>query len=310
MTWLPDGKRAAVAFTIDDVHPGRSTDAYEAGGDLGTGALGHVERLLERHPYLHVTLFTTADWRELSPFPTRRLRASLPGVRDRAYLTPILPEGTMRLDRHPQVVAYLRSLPRTEIALHGLHHVHRGKRVAVEFQEQDAKACESMLTRALDIFQMAGLDRPQGMTPPGWDLTPGLATAMAAVGLAYVASSRDIRTPVAEGALAAMTGLHGVPLFRPAMLDGARLVHFPANFQATNPVERAFAVVEAGGLLSVKAHIVKYAFGHVQLDGLDDLYSNYLDVLFAELHRRYGDTLWWATMGQMAAHFGAEQVAR
>jgi len=41
--WLVSGKQAAICFTIDDVHPGKSSDTYEAGGDLGQGALGHVE---------------------------------------------------------------------------------------------------------------------------------------------------------------------------------------------------------------------------------------------------------------------------
>jgi len=62
--WLPEPYEAAVTLSIDDIHPGRSSDAYEAGGDLGEGALGHVAWLLERHPQLRVTLYTTADWRE------------------------------------------------------------------------------------------------------------------------------------------------------------------------------------------------------------------------------------------------------
>lgn len=299
--WLPEGKRAAVVLTVDDVHPGRSTDAYEAGGDLGAGALGHVERLLDRHPDLHVTLFAAADWRELSPVPTRRLLAKVPGLRDRMYLARILPEGTMRLDRHPEFVAYVRSLPRTEVGLHGLHHVHRGPRIPVEFQEQDAVRCGAMLRVAVDIFEAAGLERPRGMTPPGWDVPPGLAAAMVDVGFDYVASARDIRTPIAPGAIAAQTGARGVPLLAPGLAEGGRLVHLPANFQATNRIERALEIVEAGGLLSVKAHIVKTAFGHVQLDGMDELYFNYLDALFAELRRRYGESLWWATMSEIAA---------
>lgn len=40
--WLPDGKTAAVVWSIDDIHPATSDDAYEAGGDLERGALGHV----------------------------------------------------------------------------------------------------------------------------------------------------------------------------------------------------------------------------------------------------------------------------
>ena len=69
--WLPEGKKAAICFTIDDLHPANvSEHGYDAGGDLNNGVFGKVNWLLERHPKLKVTLFTTADWRELSPFPT------------------------------------------------------------------------------------------------------------------------------------------------------------------------------------------------------------------------------------------------
>jgi hypothetical protein len=45
-----------------------------------------LEWRLKRHPKLRVTLFATADWREISPRPNRKLLASLPWVRDRVYL--------------------------------------------------------------------------------------------------------------------------------------------------------------------------------------------------------------------------------
>ena len=294
--WLPDHHDAAVTFSIDDVHPGRSSDAYEAGGDLGDGALGHVAWLLERHPQLRVTLFTTPDWRELSPIPTRRLLARIPRVRDRVMLARTLPAGTMRLDRHPDFVAYLRSLPRTEVGLHGLHHIHRGVRIPIEFQGRSRAECTAMLRRGLDIFEAAGLPRPRGMSPPGWDIDDELAIAMVAVNLEYVASARDLITPVAYGATTDMSGLKGVPLLHPTPVFGGDLVHVPSNFSATNPLERAVELVEAGGLLSIKAHIVKYAFGHVMLDGIDALYRNYLHLLLCELEDRYGDRLWFATM--------------
>ena len=298
--WLPDPYDAAVTFSIDDIHPGRSSDAYEAGGDLGNGALGHVAWLLERHPRLRVTLFTTPDWRELSPFPTRKLLASVPRLRDRVMLAPILPAGTMRLDRHPEFVAYLRELPRTEVGLHGLHHIHRGVRIPTEFQGRGQAECTEMLGRALDIFEAAGIPRPRGMSPPGWDVHEDLAMAMAAVGLEYVASARDLITPVANEATTAMSGLHGAPLLHPAPVFGGRLVHVPSNFSATNPIERALELVEAGGLVSIKAHIVKLSFGHIMLDGVDALYRNYLDLVLSELEDRYGDRLWFATMAQVA----------
>ncbi|MGH9247598.1 MAG: DUF2334 domain-containing protein [Acidimicrobiales bacterium] len=302
---MPEGRKAAVCFTIDDIHPGRSTDAYEAGGDMGAGALGHLEWLLDRHPDLNVTLFATADWRELSPFPTRRLIGRIPVLRDNLYLTRTLRRGTMRLDRHLEFVTYLRSLPRTEIALHGLHHVHRGASVQVEFQDQSAAACAAALREAMGIFAAADLPAPTGMTPPGWQLTTALADAMVTVGLTYVASARDVVTSVSPVATTAMSGRHGVSLIYPELIEAGRLVHLPSNVQATSPIDRALDIADHGGLVSVKAHIVKRAFGHVHLDGLDELYRNYLDLLFGELRRRYGEELWWPTMGEVAHHVRA-----
>src|SRR5262245_26481137 len=123
--WLPPGKLAAVCFTVDDVHPGTSADHYDGGGDLGDGALGLLTNLLERHSQLRLTLFTTADWREISPTPSRVL-AKIPVLRERMYLSRILPAGSRRIDRHPEFIAYLQAMPRTEIGMHGLHHIHPG----------------------------------------------------------------------------------------------------------------------------------------------------------------------------------------
>jgi hypothetical protein len=36
------------------------------------------------------------------------------------------------------------------------------------------------------------------------------------------------------------------------------------------------------------------------LDGLDDLYCNYLDLLFTHLTKRFGGRLWWAHLSEVA----------
>lgn len=307
--WLPPGKTGAVCFTIDDVHPGRSTDAYEAGGDLEKGALGHVAWLLERHRELQVTLFTTPDWRELSPVPTRRLLQRLPLLSEYLMLAKTLPEGTMRLDRHPRFVEYLKALPRTEVGLHGLHHIHTGARIYQEFQAETVDACLAKLEKALAIFSGAGLPPPRGMTPPGWNAPPALLSAMRRTGFAYVASARDIKTEVRPDALAAMSGLTGVSLLYPERLPSG-LWHLTTNFQATTTWERAKAIIEAGGLLVIKAHIIKNAMGHVALDGLDAQYASFLDLLFERLESEYGRRLWWTSMGEVARHLSAEPLER
>jgi predicted deacetylase len=305
--WLPADKRAAVCFTIDDVHPGRASDHYDAGGDLGNGALGLVAELLERHPQLHVTLFTTADWREISPTPSRAL-SMIPMLRDRMYLARVLPERTRAIDRHPEFVAYVKSLPRTEVGLHGLHHIHKGTKLHVEFQDEPKPEHVRKLRRMLEIFDASGLPYVRGMCPPGWNAPPALLAAMAELGFAFVASARDIVTPIAESAVTNMSGLAGASLIYPTRLDTG-LVHFTANFQATSRWERAQQIVEHGGLLSVKAHIIKDALGYIALDGIDPVYCNLLDMLFARLQREYGDSLWWTTPGQIAERLHAAKAA-
>ena len=305
--WLPPGKAAAVCFSIDDVHPGKSTDAYEAGGDLDRGQLRHVEWLLDRHPALRVTLFVCADWREISPVPTRKTLARIPYLRDRILLAKTLPTGTMRLSRHLEFVRYLKTLDRAEIGLHGLHHVNFGLHPPVEFRGKTLAECNHALQEMLSIFDEAELSYVRGMNPPGWDLSDELAQAMFQAGLKFVISARDIITPISKLAVTNMSGLRGASLIYPTPILGGRLLHFTSNFQATSEIDRAWNIIEQGGLLAIKAHIVKNAVGHVALDGLDLLYRNYLDVLFAMLEDTYGDSLWWTSFDEVSERYAAAQ---
>lgn len=307
--WLPAGKKAAICFTIDDIHPAKSSDYYEAGGDQANGNLGLVQWLLNRHPKLKVTLFTTADWREISPVPTRKLLASVPGLRDKFFLAERWKKGTMRLDRHPEFVAYLNSLERTEIALHGLYHCHKGLKIPVEFQNQSEEEFRTILTEMLRIFDRSGLRYYKGICPPGWNAPKKLLNQLVEHNIKYVASARDIITDISKDALTNMSGLKGVPLLYPSLINNGKLVHIPSNFQATSPVERARQIIENGGLVSIKAHIVKTAMGQVALDGVDKLYMNYLDMLLTVLEQEYGDDLWWPSMGEITEHIFSHKNA-
>jgi peptidoglycan/xylan/chitin deacetylase (PgdA/CDA1 family) len=304
--WLPPGRTCAVCLSLDDVHPGRATDHYEAGGDLGDGVLGRLERLVERHPRLRATLFVTPAWRERSPVPTRARRARVPLVRTRLHLTPPLPRRSMRIDRHPRFVEYLRRRPRFEVAHHGLTHLARGPRPPAEFDGLGQAAARRRLRRAKELFATAGLEAQPGFCPPGWAASPALVSALAREGYRWLSSGRDIDSPVAPGAVTASSGLRGVSLLTPQWVGGGRLVHLPVNFQATSPDERALAILERGGLLSIKAHAVKDAYGHVALDALDEAYCERLSGLLSTLDRLHGERLWWTTMGEVAARVHGE----
>jgi hypothetical protein len=220
---------------------------------------------------------------------------------ERVYHVDLHPAGLLRLDRHPKFVTRLRTLPRTQIAPHGLHHVHRGSRLAVEFQEQPYGECLRAVRRAMQIFESAGLPVTKGFSPPGWNLPPPLLAALEALGFSYVAAARDLETPISAGATNAMSGLRDVSIVRPELIGSGRIVHLPVNFQATSTRQRAFDVIDAGGLLSIKAHAFKHEGGHTMLDGLDADYFAYLDALLGALEQRYGDSIWWASMREIAA---------
>jgi hypothetical protein len=298
--WLPTGRIGAVCISVDDVHPA-------ADGDAGNGVLRHLRTLLDRHPLLRPTLFVTPDWRPAHLVATRRL-GRIPFLSARVYHIDLHPKGLLRLDRHPEFVAELLALPRTELAPHGLHHVHRGPKLAVEFQEQSQAECVRAVREAMQIFAAAGLKLTKGFCPPGWNLPPPLLAALEELEFAYVTAARDIQTPIRPDATNAMSGLRDVSIVRPELIGRGRIVHLPVNFQATSPRERAYRVIEAGGVLSIKAHAFKHEGGHTMLDGLDDSYCSSLDALLADLAQRYGASLWWASMSEIAAAYAQVSV--
>ncbi len=318
--WLPAGKRAAMCLSIDDVHPSSSRDGLDAGGDLAGGALGRLERLLERNPRVRVTLFVTPDWRLRRLVPTRKRLTRIPILRERIHWTRLTPKGFFRVDRYPEFVSYLNALPRTECALHGLHHAHPGPRMAVEFQEQSRRRCRAMIEEARRIFAAAGLRHVQGFAAPAWNAPPALCQALNDADFLFVASARDLDTPVSAQARTAGSGLRGASLIHPTSIgcsSGAKphnrtstapgVVHVTTNFQATSTIGRARAIIECGGVLSIKAHIFKTGGGITMLDGLDEAYCDRLERLWRELEDRYGDALWWTSLAEVAGRCRATQ---
>lgn len=300
LNWKPPGKRAAICFTIDDIHPSKSSDYYEAGGDMEKGSLGLVQWLLKRHPQLKVTLFTTANWREISPVPTRKFLASIPGLRDRFYLAKRYKKDTMNLERHPEFVEFLNKMKQTEVAFHGLYHVHKGLKIPVEFQDQSQEEFKVLIEEMQRIFDNSGLDYVRGICPPGWNAPDALLNELIKKNFNFVASARDIFTEISRDAVNNMSGIKGVPLLYPSKIKEGKLVHIPTNFQANSKIDRARNILDNSGLLSIKSHIIKSVFGYIAIDGVDELYMNYLDVLLSQLEKEYGDELWWTSMGEIS----------
>ncbi len=123
---------------------------------------------------------------------------------------------------------------------------------------------------------------------------------MREAGLTFVASARDLNTPITPDAVANGSGLTAVPLIRPERIQPG-LLHIPTNFQATSTIQRALAILECGGLLSIKAHLLVESGSYRALDGLSVQYREYLDRLFSTIEDRLGDDVWWTSMGELAS---------
>lgn len=300
--WLPEGKKAALCFSIDDVHPSSSKDHYEAGGDLEKGVLGLLHWLLKRHPKLKVTLFLTADWRLINHFPTRKILSAIPFLRDRIYLTKVLAKGSMRLDKYPEFVDYIKNLPNTEFAIHALYHCHKGLRPNTEFQNQSVEEFSFLLKETKRILTNAGINFSNGICPPNWEAPINLLSSMVSENFKYLASSRDIFTEISRNAHTNMSGTKGVSLIYPQFIYDNNLVHIPSNFNATTTIDRAQNIIEHNGLLSIKAHITKKICGYTLYDGIDEVYINYLDTLLTILENKYGDELWMTSMNEISEY--------
>lgn len=299
---LPAGKSAAVCFSVDDVHPGTSQDPYEAGGDLERGSLGRLQELQQRHPSLKAALCVTPDWRLDSLIPNTRVLRHVPFLSPHVHWTKLHPRGRFRLDRHPQFAAYLNGMKHCEIVPHGLTHSHRGPRFAVEFQHESRARCETIVQSSLDIFHAAKINYVRGYVPPAWNAPPALIDTLERMEFAFVSSARDLTTAPSRDAVTAMSGLNGMSLMYPQLIGPQkRLVHLSCNYQASSSYDRALRILDLGGVLHIKAHIFKSAGGHVMRDGLDDAYCHYLDALFSLLAKRFGDSLWWAHLSEVAA---------
>ncbi|MBR0866809.1 hypothetical protein JQ614_34675, partial [Bradyrhizobium diazoefficiens] len=229
---------------------------------LDHGQLRFLIRLLTAHSKLRATLFVTADWRAKHPSVSHPLLMHIPGVRRLWCEWNTLPEGTMRIDRFPRFIEFLKNLPRVEIGLHGLTH-NRGRHPThLEYLDASEEECRRSLAGIFQIFHAANLAFVPGMSPPGWYLSHGLARAMRDAGLTFVGSSRDLVSAVHREARSGMSGLTGTSLIAPQWISGG-LLNFTTNYQATSTIDRARSIIDHGGLLAIKAHVIKRAGSYV-----------------------------------------------
>ena len=267
-----------VVFSIDDVIP--------AGPDLAAGGwtapLRAIEELTANHESLRPTLFATPRW------------ASRVGEFGGVDLT---------LHRHPDFCAALVSQRSCEIGLHGLTHTRHGGAID-EFAA--TTGLDEKLNDAVADFEASGLRRAQSFMAPAWAISQHGLMALRRAQIPVFGSSRELRP--FDGDLdrtCEQSGL-ALPTFALARLRN-ELVHIPTNFQFGSSVDAALRVLDANGVLSVKAHFLAKLGSHVAMDAIDGPYLDDLHLLFSKIESEFGNGVHWVTFSEAAVvGFGEE----
>jgi peptidoglycan/xylan/chitin deacetylase (PgdA/CDA1 family) len=315
----PHGNQAAFTITVDDVHPEGSSDeeGIDYGGDMDQGNFRFLNTLIERRPYLKITLFVIADsvarpdyvgWKVLSrldPIVSRLARVSPRLVRStRAMMSRqrSYEQSRYRLDleEHGKWRDWLASKVRTgnfEVVPHGLnHHNARHENSSMEFVGLSLEESMRRLLEMEQIFESASIPYTRGFRPPGWGTSQELLESLQKLRYVFLAGSADFKTDIRSSSTAAGVGLKSVQLAFPSKYAPYSFVTFCANCNTSAP-ERAIGVIEAGGLALFQTHIAKTVFG---LEAVSRKFINVVSRLLDLFEREYAGRIWFASLGEIA----------
>lgn len=279
----PEGKLAAFNLQFDDASAKDGvSDPYDYGGNPDGALVRSYLRLLEEEPELQVTLFVIPD----------------PTFREKGFYRGVVPDGTWALDRRWAFSAFLKTLPRTEIANHGLHHYQDEVRYflkAREFEFKTRAECRETIDRSQAIFERAGF-LPIGFKPSGWGIGHnadfGLLEALSDSGFSYVALSSPV------------SGLNWdrnrVSNIYPQFVGG--LLNIPQNVSLSwaLPVilKTIDAIIERRGVVTIQGHFCEQ--DRWMEDGIGPRMVEKIRDVMAYVKARYSDQIWFAQLADIA----------
>jgi len=308
----PYGKLAAFCLGVDDIHPESSKDdeGIDFGGDMDHGNFKYLNELVEKYPYLKTNLFVVADWiaRPVYPFwkfiskldpivspfglrsPALVKSARTTVARRRSYR-----EGTFRLDldRYRTWCDWLRSKVQTgnfEVVPHGLFHISENSCASTEFADLSPDEMLRRLIEMKQIFDNTKIPFVNGFRPPGWDISWGLLEILDKLEYRFFAGFFDSKSqlhPLGDRIL-------------PVRYDNYSFVSITANCNMQT-FERAFDIIELGGLVLFQTHIMSSCFG---LERVSKKFVRIMSRLLDMIEKKYPDQVWFATLGEIADEFG------
>ncbi len=307
----------SLVIGVDDVHPESSVIGDDCGGDLEKGVLGLLLKFIDSNPEVKITLFVTPNWLflpQMRGLARTQILINRIGGKNMAILVGKFfvkkwPNNYFRLDAdvYRNWCAFLNDMVKTgnfEIGIHGCTHLNLFIRHSAEFYDLDKESCIKKLVDAEKIMDSAGLVYVKGFSPPGWGISCGLCHALLKRDYLYCASSIDIQTPISRNATCQGSGLRGISIYKPTILEkeARKLVLIPRNFDiARSDFSRALKIASLGGVVSVHAHIENEYHGILLGNGINLKNLNRLNKLIKLLKEK--EDIEFLTFGDLASSY-------
>jgi len=176
-------------LNFDDVHPEKSSNIADCGGDLEDGVFGYILELIGQFPKIKVTFFVTPNWidKPEDPFPIKHIKKSL-----RVNYKNTWKDEPFRLDRHKEWCKWLnRHSKNIEVAVHGYvhHNPNHGIWHSQEFKGASYEESLQKIKNAEALFKKADLKFVKGFRPPGWGFSDGTLKALKEMKYTFIAVS-------------------------------------------------------------------------------------------------------------------------
>ena len=293
----PFNNDCAFAITIDDLHPESHLNknqldfGYDKNGDFWR----HIEEASKIESNLRYTIFTVANWVDISDFPDGYFWPLRKFYRKRREY----PADTFNISdpKFKDWTSFLNEMQKKyniEYATHGLIHHNSNLKYATsqEFLAYDTKQTQENLTRMLKLFDKSGLKYSKGFRSPGWGLRQDQIQSLADKKFEYIAGSSNFIDPI-DGLNIHGAGLKNTKITDITQIDG--LPNFTANAYP-NQTQRIVEIARQNGIIIVHTHIAYTTYG---LKYIDKNFAQNISKALQEIKMQTAKKIWFATLQEI-----------